>query len=463
MFSIARHGEDSSALKAVDYLRFHDDLKPESKHFRLLDLPRELRVMIFRELLTPEISTLVRTSFDLTPAILRVNKQFQAEVSSILYRGNCWVLISTDYEFSWEDIGVPVVACPDSNPDMIPIRIDFCTGGNRDHGVCFQATAYDMPFLCYWMTQEQRRHVIANVTINASISRFPSHKERLYECLQDLHRSGHVSINIINSTTPDAMRWKTSLLTSMQSFSDRLQAYQLRGDREAARGNFQEAALIYTNGYGYIMWGLRKKMISMLSEKENKQRLTLVLAHVLAEIKSGKFEIGFWICNWIMRRWRLPDAHRASARHYSGLACLAANRNNLAAYHFFQALIIRPGFLAVDKEIDELEKKLMVEFTETTSMALRNIRTVLTPYRHNKPLENVDSKIESYYNITGADEKQRILRSGWQLEAFEVLERKDDSPTDCPLSKVSIDLGAYYKYIPSDVPGLRGYQGCLIQ
>ena len=65
--------------------------------FRILDLPREIRDQIYRELLTPRIKR-AHKSYELETAILRVNRQMHRESSKVLYEENCWVFFIINFE-----------------------------------------------------------------------------------------------------------------------------------------------------------------------------------------------------------------------------------------------------------------------------------------------------------------------------------------------------------------------------
>lgn len=63
--------------------------------FPAINLPRELRNKIYRELLVPEKIRDPKDQvpkYNLEPAILRVNRQINAEAAIVLYRENCWIL-----------------------------------------------------------------------------------------------------------------------------------------------------------------------------------------------------------------------------------------------------------------------------------------------------------------------------------------------------------------------------------
>ena len=72
-----------------------------TKPFRLMDLPRELRDDVYRELLLPRnvrckrVSDKKRRLFSFQPAILRVCKQTYQESSRVLYKETNWVLITS--------------------------------------------------------------------------------------------------------------------------------------------------------------------------------------------------------------------------------------------------------------------------------------------------------------------------------------------------------------------------------
>ncbi|KAL9119904.1 MAG: hypothetical protein Q9187_003543 [Circinaria calcarea] len=69
----------------------------------LLDMPPELRNLIYQMLLTTEYTfkkasfmTRREARYELTPAVLRVNKQIYREARNILYYGNLWIFVRAD-------------------------------------------------------------------------------------------------------------------------------------------------------------------------------------------------------------------------------------------------------------------------------------------------------------------------------------------------------------------------------
>ncbi|KAL9121800.1 MAG: hypothetical protein Q9187_001637 [Circinaria calcarea] len=69
----------------------------------LLDMPPELRNLIYQMLLTTEytfkkvsVMTGHEAHYELTPAVLRVNKQIYREARNILYYGNLWIIVRGD-------------------------------------------------------------------------------------------------------------------------------------------------------------------------------------------------------------------------------------------------------------------------------------------------------------------------------------------------------------------------------
>ena len=61
------------------------DEVPRVDCFRILDLSRELRDKIYRDLLTPDNGLHEHKSFDMTPSLLRANKQIHDEAANVLY------------------------------------------------------------------------------------------------------------------------------------------------------------------------------------------------------------------------------------------------------------------------------------------------------------------------------------------------------------------------------------------
>lgn len=98
-----------------------------------INLPRELRDRVYRELLVPEKVRNPRDhipTYDLEPAILRVNKQIHAEAAEILYRENIWILIKIHSSRLFQELQTPIcgrtiMANIESFPDLPALIVDI--------------------------------------------------------------------------------------------------------------------------------------------------------------------------------------------------------------------------------------------------------------------------------------------------------------------------------------------------
>lgn len=406
----------------------------ELKDFRLLDLPRELRDMIYREVLTPDISHITRGVYRLTSAILRANKQIHREASNILYNENCWVMFRTNYNIpSIAHIGGLDIQLPRLEPldgerrfgGTPCIRIDTKADlyRHQNPGVQFICLIHDMPALCFGLRKLHSRNILSiKATIETSFWKHRQHRDRMIDCFGEIRGIANASvIGIQPSVLGDEIR--NAMVTPIRSIDEileRISTYQRRGDREVANRNFQEAWLIYKDGDTYTDWARRLAFcallpdghISRLREVLDKSS-ALRVARALCTIKLGSPMMAARELIDLLNEFVLLRIERAATYHYLGLVFLAFSRRNKAAYCFLQALILHPGYEEVDQEVDILEKSLNEDSENGTRTVIANIREVLAPYRHKTAMDSILSPRLLLGRFPASHERRNALALGW--------------------------------------------------
>ena len=371
-------------------------------NFSTLDLPRELRDKIYRELLTPEIGNQRRSSYKITPAVISVNRQTNEEASTILYGENCWVVLMIEHEHnceiegSLEVLDAPLIRLNGSEiiiKRTPSIEMSILMEGQHPrrpaHTVQLIVSAYDMPRLLHCITKNYA-YLKLHVTVLKSVSAENQHRERIIDALCDMRRAASASIVRLQ---PSGLATRiTNLMMSgerpIQDVIEHMAGYQRRGDRAASVGNLEEAAMIYKDGYRYTEWGYREDGIFVLTgvndnttQKFDSQKTALQAEHAFCAVKLGCPETALAILNNIPLIQNLPRGQQATVYYYQGLAHMSVNHTDKALMCFFQALIQRPGHQDVNDEIDAFEERLKDSLDEDSRLVKRIFIEAFDPYR----------------------------------------------------------------------------------
>lgn len=203
-----------------------------SKAFRILNLPRELRDQIYRELLLADKVCAATFKYALEPAILRVNRQVHKECIPILYEENTWVLITVNCcnllnSYLKVNVNYPIVShSPAGHLDAFfrkpALQVDV-----RDQGIETQSAQESMLFIAhdlkrglkYLAAGHDPKQIDFSLRFDPRISRKPEVREDLLFCLRDIRGVGKTVVTGIE-TTSTANELATLMMTPMKSLDE---------------------------------------------------------------------------------------------------------------------------------------------------------------------------------------------------------------------------------------------------
>ena len=187
--------------------------------------------------------------------------------------------------------------------------------------------------------------------------------ETMLDCLRDIRG---VSGSTVTGLSPSTLNIEIAKLMvtpieHSQELIARIPSYQKRGDILVSQGRLTLAQNVYHSGYLYARWAfeifgptklpttsrselleLRAKMYDLLAE--------CAYGHVRAQNPKAALRK----LQDVLRAHLLPPAQKARAYFYTGLAFVILGEEHHALTSFLATLYCQPGYVGVDKAIDEL-------------------------------------------------------------------------------------------------------------
>ena len=383
------------------------EMASRTETFRFFDLPRELRDMVYKSVFTPMLGNRTRKSYDLTPGILRVNKQMHEEAFDILYGQNCWVHFHINYRIkgivkeNLENSQAPLIILQDGSKGSFggrpSIRIKILEDRSLSHPeMRIVASIFDLPRLFFCLTRTARsesRHIY--VGIDKSMTKYPHHCDYLRATLYELRcdsnyfagtnvtRRDHSGLfRDIDWASMD-MSFGVPEMKDASALLGNITRYQGRGDHELALGNIQNAAMIYKDGYHFTDWGRRLAYehlsitLDFWTLREFKQRAGLITSNAVCNLRQGFYRNAERLLEENLYRCFLPAPDLAKNYYYLGLTWIEGGRVNEGTFYLMLARALRPESdfaKAVIKEITSVVDKHSIKpFEGENELILRNV------------------------------------------------------------------------------------------
>ena len=396
--------------------------RPKKNSPGFLDLPRELRDMIYRPLLSPRLGNQTRKSYSLTHGLLRVNKQMHAEAYEILYGEHCWVHFRIDFyprmhiEEKLLDTKAPTIAlrCDykrsfGGTPSMKIEMYERNRPKSSDKSSLI-ASAYDLPrLMCSLRKTSSQRVRSIGLQLAESMSRYPHHLDRLVAALREFMTLDY-SIDFSGLCQGfEGLLARTSGVNEAGEQLDKIDWYQARGDREHAMGNLEAAAMIFRDGYYFTGWGksLGGTSLSWSTDNEvfakHRRRAGLVTASAICDSELGLLKNAQIKLEEVLEKGWLPAVDTANNFYHLGLCLIARSKPNEGAYNLILAAGLQPkGAIAdcVDRSLTALVGNIKSKMDS------------LPPVR----LGSEDSPELIFRNIDHA--RKRLGRIGWVIDNF---------------------------------------------
>ena len=349
-----------------------------SKTVGFLDLSRELRDQIYRELLFQPIGyAAARRRHKFEIAILRVNKQIHREGSRVLYAENAWAV----FEMRWPsstlnlptDRGLITTTRDISRYGRLPfggnpslrVRVQECDF--RYHKTMYYVIAPlewvgDMTVL--FIPGDSSQYLEFAVHFH-EYQKQESRQRMAIEFMEVIRGVRKAKITGLSSPSLGA-RLAEHMLTPIKSIDeliDRTSEYIRRAELMLAQGQVFLAEELYNQGYDNSVWATGSSSIVNVTPTKNRD-----FSSKLCESLEGgavcclRHRRSHSSCiklrDYIRKNSNLPDSQKARGLYYYGLASAAQGYENEALLGFMLVLMLIPGYEAVDKEIDALEERV---------------------------------------------------------------------------------------------------------
>ena len=358
-----------------------------SRTVGFLDLSRELRDQIYRELLFQPIGYgAARQRHKFETSILRVNKQIHKEASRVLYEENAWVV------FEIRSPGGRILDIP-SERYLITTSRDISRngrlafGGNPSLRVRVQhCTIRFYNILHYVIVPLEWVRDMTRVFVRGDKSYHPEfleddefavhfHENQKHESRQQMAMEfleiirGVRKAKIYGLTSPSLgaslAKHMMTPIKSIDELIDRTSVYMRRAELMLAQGQVYLAEELYNQGYDSSIWAAAAGRTFMTNVSPRKSR---ILSSKLCESLEGSAVCSLRHGNsrpaciklkdYILENSDLPISQKATGFYYYGLASEAAGFDNEALFGFMLALILIPGHEAAEKEVDALDERV---------------------------------------------------------------------------------------------------------
>ena len=402
---------------------------------RFLDLPRELRDHIYRELLLPDKNliegsengsvTNPSSAYRLQPLILIASKDVHAEAAKVLYEETNWILLTTNYA---EDDGLlqyfqkmtkPWVSVKhlDRFPGTPALRINVVDRESSSRRIkdLMLVTQQDVHHFCLDISQipSFEIHLIfdADAMQNASV------RDVLVDCCRDIR--GAKKVIIIRPDCPFPYEELTTQLQQpmrhVREIWTRVDQYHQRADLQLAQMQLLSAADTFWAGF-FLMFTLIRAMHlnggskSMVRIKAVQITFSIKCADCL--MKARLPEQARRILTIALYRVNYPDG--PTFQQFSwfpfplGLASEAAGDDAEAARLFQLTLALQPGHEGADHHLDLMEARLGTMEHKQRRMLKAYLNHIVISYRHRLPgSQSFQEDIEAY--VEGSEEDEGVM------------------------------------------------------
>lgn len=139
--------------------------------------------------------------------------------------------------------------------------------------------------------------------------------------------------------------------------------YQARADRAFALKEFEDARNMYWYGLAYVLYAQDTCITDGASTERGFVRqyllsvkMDLLMGYEISTLRRTALKEAYDSFNWVLGLDPNLTSHQKAAAYYTrGLECKEQGEDKLAAFAFFQAYTLRPGWKELDRELDVLQ------------------------------------------------------------------------------------------------------------
>ena len=395
---------------------------------RILDLPLELRTIIYRELLKVDrFECLSTQKLHLDPAILRVCKQLHNEAKEVLYRDNCWIeivvddsiqqIIDTEHKAmketfpfldfpttrlgkrSWPHEAALRIDIRDVEPGRrryIDVRSFITKSASRNHTVICLAA---LPRYCTMVHSVIGKSMIVEINLGESVRK--SWHDDIFFSLEELgfwYKS--LSMKVAGFRPSDSCARLADTIAVNVSSRDgedclsRLYDYQHRASNLSHRSEVRDTYLnaldyltlqLYPIDDGTDVWYIDDDDEQMAEIQEIGVNILFEFSTHCIELDHPSYAIDRISLDFECLFSDSKEARRqyqSDAQYHCALAQIAQGEKNAAIFNLMQALAAKPGNELYDAAVDQLENDIRRSTKAEDVMVMTNIQEVLGPLRH---------------------------------------------------------------------------------
>lgn len=401
---------------------------------RFLELPQELRDMVYVYLLCPHIDGTRHRKhekirhYGLEPAILRTCKQVCEEASKVLYTKNGTVLIRLDAQADQAldqpgaFQGCPIAQVECGSTGGLPVLTMEISVPQKSRAKAKSVPTKEVVFIGFLSALPNICRFISScwsvgtfklvVHMEKFIARPPENRSQtISDCLESLCEARKLGVAVILIESPHkrkAAKIARLMTTNMGTFDDALSiacAYEARVLRYFKEERWNDARDTLENALGFFdrvramrLIETRKKYEYELSLEKGRElevrRINTQWIYVSCCLRIGRtgdvhHQIGEMFhtsrrrCTMTQQKgyWdREADAHYAIGKAYEIDGAV-----NSAVYSFLEALVSAPGHIEADRAVDQLEERVKSSSKPKDMVAKLNIECVLKEVRHRMP------------------------------------------------------------------------------
>ena len=387
-----------------------------------MDLPRELRDIVYRELLLPlfyhqSLRDGRKRYYRIQPTILRVCKQAYNESSKVMYEETKWVLVATFEDGKGfitclkEETRFPFLAV--QTPFLFPrtpvLRMEMTSRNDKDKHQAFMLIPHQhfsyigKIFLVHHCTSIALR-------FDTDAIQVPAIREELLHCCRDSWGSHSVKIRGIDS--PSVWAYLVDIMTTpiphIEEHLERANKYQQRAAGQSNQGLFMDACRTYNTGALYVSLSWRRKAGANLIGLDSHHKMNLremevefliELAYCLIKAvvpKKARYTLDSILANG--GHASLAKQQEVRIHYLEGLAFVAEGDDIEALKEFRMVLSLKPGHEGADKEVNSMEARLH-KMPQTKKCEIEAyLRELVKPHRHRERVSAVLSEAEKPVN-----------------------------------------------------------------
>lgn len=326
----------------------------------ILDVPTEVRLEIFRQLLltkhtkraAPYQLALPHT---LQPAVLCVCRQFQQEAGDVLYRENVFVLVVTNYRFLVDDLGLAGLASLSRGGAArrfarYSLRAVFAfhasdLGPYTNH---FMIPAEDLDLFCslFWLLRVRRYHQITlHLTVLPPIGDQPRSIAKQEALLRPFQQLWHIASAAVDGDVDPCVvqRLKKSLTEKIpRSAEARLRfvmSLEAEGDQCLRRSDYFGGAVTYYKAFATCQTFVTQFGAHMIDNRVDPESVSGILSEIL--VTSSKVSLRL-MSNITLAFLKLRAWNDVMESAYRCLMELGVNQSTIRVMaHFRKAIALK--------------------------------------------------------------------------------------------------------------------------